>query len=128
MKAISSSRVFVAGELIEAAVLFDAGIIRAIVDKNQIPDDCEHQDMGDLVIMPGLIDTHVHINEPGRTDWEGFNTATQAAAAGGINHRHRYATKLHSGNHKRCCTGGKTQVSGKSTLGRYRFPWRGHSG
>ncbi|MCF6226178.1 MAG: allantoinase AllB [Xanthomonadales bacterium] len=84
MKAISSSRVFVAGELIEAAVLFDAGIIHAIVDKSQIPEDCEHQDMGDLVIMPGLIDTHVHINEPGRTDWEGFNTATQAAAAGGI--------------------------------------------
>ncbi len=41
-------------------------------------------DYGDLVIMPGLVDTHVHINEPGRTDWEGFETATRAAAAGGI--------------------------------------------
>ena len=41
-------------------------------------------DFGDLVIMPGLVDTHVHINEPGRTEWEGFATATQAAAAGGI--------------------------------------------
>jgi allantoinase len=40
--------------------------------------------MGDLVVMPGLVDTHVHINEPGRTGWEGFATATQAAAAGGI--------------------------------------------
>lgn len=36
------------------------------------------------VLMPGLVDTHVHINEPGRTDWEGFDTATHAAAAGGI--------------------------------------------
>lgn len=36
------------------------------------------------VIMPGLVDTHVHINEPGRTEWEGFETATRAAAAGGI--------------------------------------------
>jgi allantoinase len=40
--------------------------------------------VGDLVLMPGLIDSHVHINEPGRTDWEGFETATKAAAAGGI--------------------------------------------
>ena len=36
------------------------------------------------VIMPGLVDTHVHINEPGRTDWEGFASATRAAAAGGV--------------------------------------------
>lgn len=41
-------------------------------------------DVGDLVVMPGLVDTHVHINEPGRTDWEGFETATRAAAAGGV--------------------------------------------
>ena len=41
-------------------------------------------DAGDLVIMPGVVDSHVHVNEPGRTDWEGFATATQAAAAGGI--------------------------------------------
>jgi allantoinase len=42
------------------------------------------RDVGDLVIMPGLVDTHVHVNEPGRTEWEGFATATAAAAAGGI--------------------------------------------
>ncbi|HET8890594.1 MAG TPA: allantoinase AllB [Candidatus Angelobacter sp.] len=46
---------------------------------------CSHsEDAGDWVIMPGLVDTHVHINEPGRTEWEGFSTATRAAAAGGI--------------------------------------------
>ncbi len=39
---------------------------------------------GELVVMPGLVDTHVHINEPGRTEWEGFTTATRAAVAGGI--------------------------------------------
>lgn len=44
----------------------------------------ERVDFGDKVIMPGLIDTHVHINEPGRTQWEGFATATKAAAAGGF--------------------------------------------
>ena len=36
-------------------------------------------DAGDLVVMPGIIDTHVHVNEPGRTEWEGFETATRAA-------------------------------------------------
>lgn len=41
-------------------------------------------DLGDKVLMPGLIDPHVHINEPGRTDWEGFDTATRAALAGGL--------------------------------------------
>ena len=40
--------------------------------------------MPDLVVSPGLVDTHVHINEPGRTEWEGFDTATRAAAAGGV--------------------------------------------
>jgi len=41
-------------------------------------------DCGDSVLMPGIVDTHVHINEPGRTEWEGFTTATRAAAAGGV--------------------------------------------
>ena len=41
-------------------------------------------DAGDLCVMPGIVDTHVHINEPGRTEWEGFETATRAAAAGGV--------------------------------------------
>ena len=46
--------------------------------------DCVVEDLGSMVLMPGLVDTHVHINEPGRTEWEGFNTATMSAAAGGI--------------------------------------------
>ena len=41
-------------------------------------------DADDLVVSPGIVDTHVHVNEPGRTDWEGFDTATRAAAAGGV--------------------------------------------
>ena len=41
-------------------------------------------DAGSAVVMPGLVDTHVHINDPGRADWEGFETATRAAAAGGV--------------------------------------------
>ena len=41
-------------------------------------------DAGTMIVMPGLVDSHVHINEPGRTEWEGFESATRAAAAGGI--------------------------------------------
>jgi len=82
IKAISSNRVLVRGELIPAVILINNGLIIDILSKAHSPKNC--QDYGDLVIMPGLVDTHVHINEPGRTDWEGFNSATQAAAAGGI--------------------------------------------
>ena len=84
MKAIYSKRVYILDQLIEAAVVIDNGIIVDIVSKDNLPAHCSFVDYGDLIIMPGLVDTHVHINEPGRTDWEGFNTATQAAAAGGI--------------------------------------------
>jgi allantoinase len=50
------------------------------------PEDASRSvtDCGNSVLMPGIVDTHVHINEPGRTEWEGFATATRAAAAGGI--------------------------------------------
>src|SRR5207249_9518192 len=41
-------------------------------------------DVGSLVVSPGIVDYHVHVNEPGRTEWEGFDTATRAAAAGGV--------------------------------------------
>ena len=44
----------------------------------------ERFDVGDLIVAPGIVDSHVHVNEPGRTEWEGFDTATRAAAAGGV--------------------------------------------
>ncbi len=46
--------------------------------------DCPCEDLGDWVIMPGIIDAHVHVNEPGRTEWEGFESATKAALSGGV--------------------------------------------
>lgn len=47
-------------------------------------DAARNVDLGDVALMPGLVDTHVHVNEPGRTHWEGFASATRAAAAGGV--------------------------------------------
>lgn len=59
------------------------GIITALLDASELPADIPIHDFGESVILPGLVDSHVHINEPGRSDWEGFETATKAAAAGG---------------------------------------------
>lgn len=67
-----------------AAVLIQDETIVALVAPDQVPDGCPVEDVGDGVILPGVVDTHVHINEPGRTEWEGFETATRAAAAGGV--------------------------------------------
>ncbi len=57
--------------------------ISAIAGHSSPPPDALLKDFGDDFVLPGLIDTHIHINEPGRADWEGFETATRAAAAGG---------------------------------------------
>jgi allantoinase len=67
----------------EAAVLAEGGCIVDVVPRPRIPAQFAVEDFGDLALLPGLVDSHVHINEPGRTAWEGFRTATRAAAAGG---------------------------------------------
>ena len=68
-----------------AALHIAGGIFERIVEYHgETPTGATVVDAADLVVSPGLVDTHVHINEPGRTDWEGFDTATRAAAAGGI--------------------------------------------
>jgi len=79
-KCIYSNRCWLEGKLQPATVCFENGIITEI--QHHKIDGAE--EVGDNILMPGVIDAHVHINEPGRTDWEGFDTGTQAAAAGGI--------------------------------------------
>ena len=78
-----SQRVITPGAEHPAAVLVEDGVIVDVCGISAIPSDAAIRDLGDLVLMPGLVDSHVHINEPGRTEWEGFVTATRAAAAGG---------------------------------------------
>ena len=67
-----------------AAVAVSGPAIAAIAAYAEPLDAASDVDLGDLALLPGLVDTHVHVNEPGRTDWEGFATATRAAAAGGV--------------------------------------------
>jgi allantoinase len=67
-----------------AAIHIRGGTIRAITAFDDTANGLPVHEAGAAVVMPGLVDTHVHINEPGRTEWEGFLTATQAAAAGGV--------------------------------------------
>jgi allantoinase len=65
------------------ALLVEDGTIRAICRASEVPVDAIVHDCGNDALLPGLVDTHVHVNQPGRTEWEGFRTATRAAAAGG---------------------------------------------
>src|SRR5579859_7684409 len=67
-----------------AAVAVSGPAIEAIGDYDERLAASQDVDLGDLALLPGLVDTHVHVNEPGRTEWEGFATATRAAAAGGV--------------------------------------------
>jgi allantoinase len=74
---VRGSRVVTGGEIRPAEIHIENGIIAAVTPLTEAADY-------DGIILPGLVDTHVHINEPGRTHWEGFETATRAAAAGGV--------------------------------------------
>ena len=82
-QAFISRRVVTAEGIRPAAVLVEGEQIQGVVPIGQVPPDREVHDFGDAAILPGLMDSHVHINEPGRAEWEGFQTATRAAAAGG---------------------------------------------
>lgn len=67
-----------------ASVVVRGGVTAAVESHDAAPAGARILDFGEAVLMPGVVDSHVHINEPGRTEWEGFETATRAAAAGGV--------------------------------------------
>ncbi|MFF9350112.1 allantoinase AllB [Streptomyces sp. NPDC014734] len=82
---LRSTRVVTPDGTRPAAVAVADGRIDAVLPYDGgVPAGARSEDLGDDVLLPGLVDTHVHVNDPGRTEWEGFRTATRAAAAGGI--------------------------------------------
>jgi allantoinase len=82
--ALRSTRVLTPHGLMPATLLVEDERISVVRAWDEVPSEALLHDFGDYVLLPGLVDTHVHINEPGRTEWEGFTTATRAAAAGGV--------------------------------------------
>ncbi|GAX57719.1 cyclic amidohydrolase [Streptomyces olivochromogenes] len=82
---LRSTRVITPEGTRAATVAVAAGRITAVLAYDaEVPPGARLEDFGGDVLLPGLVDTHVHVNDPGRTEWEGFWTATRAAAAGGI--------------------------------------------
>ncbi|WP_053851395.1 allantoinase AllB [Streptomyces sp. NRRL B-24085] len=82
---LRSTRVITPEGTRPASVAVADGTITAVSPYDApVPPGARLEDLGDDVLLPGLVDTHVHVNDPGRTEWEGFWTATRAAAAGGI--------------------------------------------
>ncbi|MET8505260.1 allantoinase AllB [Streptomyces sp. NPDC004787] len=82
---LRSTRVITPEGTRAASVAVSGGTIAAVWPHDaEVPAGARLEDVGDDVVLPGLVDTHVHVNDPGRTEWEGFWTATRAAAAGGI--------------------------------------------
>ena len=81
---VRSRRVVLPDGTRPAALHVRGGAITAVHAFDEVPDGCPIDEAGGAVVMPGLVDSHVHVNEPGRTEWEGFETATRAAAAGGV--------------------------------------------
>lgn len=82
MQALKSKNIVCPTGIRSGFLLIDKGLIVDILSEG--PADIAVTELGDKIIMPGIIDPHVHINEPGRTEWEGFESATKAALAGGI--------------------------------------------
>jgi len=87
---IASSRAIRSGRLSAATIVISnsTGKITAtfdsVVPASDFPPDTLYTDYSPHILLPGLVDAHVHLNEPGRTEWEGFYTGTQAAAFGGV--------------------------------------------
>src|SRR6266508_6844304 len=81
---VAGKRVVIPDGIAPAAIVIRDGTITAVADYRAAADAARRVDVGDAAVLPGVVDTHVHVNEPGRTEWEGFETATRAAAAGGV--------------------------------------------
>lgn len=90
IKVVASSRAVVAGRITEATIVISqntgkiTSIFHSVLPQADFPEGTPYTDYSPHILLPGLVDAHVHLNEPGRTEWEGFWTGTRAAAFGGV--------------------------------------------
>lgn len=90
MTVLASSRAVISGELTAATIVISTKtgkittIFHSVLPPSSFPAGTPYADHSPHILLPGLVDAHVHLNEPGRTEWEGFWTGTQAAASGGV--------------------------------------------
>ncbi len=87
---LASSRAVVSGRLTAATIVISqntgkiSSVFHSVLPPSSFPTGTPYVDYSPHILLPGLVDAHVHLNEPGRTEWEGFWTGTQAAASGGV--------------------------------------------
>jgi allantoinase len=87
---VASCRTVVSGRLTEATIVISSvtgkitSVFHSILPPSDFPESTNYTDYSPHILLPGLVDAHVHLNEPGRTEWEGFWTGTRAAAFGGV--------------------------------------------
>lgn len=87
---LASSRAVVSGRMTAATIVISLAsgkiksIFHSVIPSSSFPLATPYVDHSPHILLPGLVDTHVHLNEPGRTEWEGFWTGTRAAAFGGV--------------------------------------------
>jgi allantoinase len=87
---MASSRVIVSGRVMPTTLVISQhtgkieSVLPGVHPASSFPVGTQYLDFSPYVLLPGLVDAHVHLNEPGRTEWEGFETGTRAAAFGGV--------------------------------------------
>jgi allantoinase len=87
---LASSRVVMSGQINEGTIIISTltgkitSIFHSVLPRSEFPSGTPYTDYSPKLLIPGLVDAHVHLNEPGRTEWEGFWTGTRAAAFGGV--------------------------------------------
>ena len=87
---LASSRAVVEGRLTAATIVISletgkiSSVHRSVLPPSDFPSGTDYTNYSPYILIPGLVDAHVHLNEPGRTEWEGFWTGTRAAAFGGV--------------------------------------------
>lgn len=87
---LASSRAVIEGRLTAATIVVSlytgkvTSVFDSVLPASDFPSGTPYVDHSPLILLPGLVDAHVHLNEPGRTEWEGFWTGTRAAAFGGV--------------------------------------------